>query len=167
MKTIKYSWLSLIILLAVVSCSDDDEVDGFDFYEHHFYETISTSLSSESTSLHVIVESRDRCEADQKASYQINNGTDGMIQLNFEVSSGTASESYNPPTKFLEWRGDTLYVWYSDISYGEVPDQPWLKGVSQSSTSPPCSYVDIEHISIYKPENRDVIFTHRVKEIVK
>ena len=149
--------IALVLLGAFWGCEDEEKIIGCRLYSHVYKDIVGAGTELDTVYLFFAAGQPEEFGAPLTfALIEADSYTDSLVM---ELSVYGVSPTKTPePFCEIEWRSDTLLVWYSGVSprfeYIDVP-------LERVSATPPCPmpYYRIDHVIVLHPPGV-VVYPH-------
>lgn len=149
--------MAVLLLCALCGCEDEEDIVGCKLYNHIFDDYIGVGTEHDTVYVFFAADLYDEYSAPLTFSFWLSSGLIDSIGLDLSVYGVSYTEDPEPYME-IEWRSDTLLVWYS----GSPPrfDIIDFQGLRAPATPPcPMPYYRIDHVIIRHPADI-VVYPH-------
>jgi len=149
--------ISVLLLIALCGCDDEEDIIGCRLYNHIFTDCIGAGTEHDTVHVFFAAGSYEEWSAPLTFSFYPTSAYTDSIVMNLSVYGISPSKEPAPYTE-IEWRSDTLLVWYS----GAWPHLNYIDFQSlRAPATPPCPipYYRIDHVIVIHPEDV-VVYPH-------
>ena len=149
--------LAVLLLGALCGCEDEEDIGGCRLFNHVF--TDHVGAGTEYDTVYVFFAAGFYVEYSAPLTFSFLETSSYTDSIVMELSVYGVSSTENPePCTEIEWRSDTLLVWYS----GAPPsfDHIDFQGLRAPATPPcPTPYYRIDHVIVFHPADI-VVYMH-------
>ncbi len=149
--------IAILVIAALTGCDDDEDIVGCKLYTHIYDDQIGAA--TEYGEIHLFFAAGAYEERFAPLSFSLVESESVTDSISMELFVYGVSPTEEPsPYVAMEWRTDTLLVWYSSewprLQYIDI-EAPGLQA------TPPCptGYYRIDHVVVYHPSDV-VVYPH-------
>ncbi len=157
MKIPFYIGIAVLVLAVLAGCDDEENVVGCRLFKHIYSDQIGVATEHDAVHLFFAAGAWEEFVAPLTFRMVESESVTDSIAMELFVYGMSPTEEPNPYVE-MEWRSDTLLVWYSS----EWPRLQYIDiGAPGVQATPPCptGYYRIDHVIVFHPSDV-VVYPH-------